>query len=54
MNPVLSNELNLFEQELREYLSPAMLQDIAKRVGFVQRASKYQANELMALCVLLS
>ena len=31
-----------------------ILQDIAKQVGFVQRASKYQVNELMALCVWLS
>ena len=54
MNPILSNELNLFAQELRECLSPAVLKDIAKRVGFVKRASKYQANELIALCVWLS
>jgi len=54
MNPIRSNELNLFAQELRACLSPAVLQDIAKRVGFVQRASKYQANELIALCVWLS
>lgn len=54
MNPILSNELNLFAQELRECLSPAVLKDMAKRVGFVKRASKYQANELIALCVWLS
>ena len=54
MNPILSNELNLFAQELRECLSPAVLKDIAKHVGFVKRASKYQANELIALCVWLS
>lgn len=54
MNPIRSNELNLFAQELRACLSPAVLKDIAKRVGFVQRASKYQANELIALCVWLS
>lgn len=54
MNQILSNELNLFAQELRACLSPAVLKDIAKRVGFVKRASKYQANELIALCVWLS
>lgn len=54
MNPIRSNELNLFAQELRACLSPAVLQDIAKRVGFIQRASKYQANELIALCDWLS
>lgn len=51
MNPIISNELNLFAQELQYFLSPVVLQDIAKQVGFVQRSSKYQANELIALCV---
>lgn len=45
MNPIISNELNLFAQELQYFLSPEVLQDIAKQVGFVQRSSKYQANE---------
>ncbi len=54
MNPIISNELNLFAQELQYFLSPIVLQDIAKQVGFVQRSSKYQANELIALCVWLS
>ncbi|CAH0288423.1 hypothetical protein SRABI133_04158 [Peribacillus simplex] len=54
MNPIISNELNLFAQELQYFLSPVVLQDIAKQVGFVQRSSKYQANELIALCVWLS
>ena len=54
MNPIISNELNLFAQELQYFLSPVALQDIAKHVGFVQRSSKYQANELIALCVWLS
>lgn len=54
MNPIISNELNLFAQELQYFLSPVVLQDIAKQVGFVQRSSKYQANELIAFCVWLS
>jgi len=54
MKPIISNELNLFAQELQYFLSPVVLQDIAKKVGFVQRSSKYQANELIALCVWLS
>ncbi|SDD46174.1 hypothetical protein SAMN04487767_106142 [Bacillus wiedmannii] len=54
MNPIISNELNLFAQELQYFLSPVVLQDIARQVGFVQRSSKYQANELITLCVWLS
>lgn len=54
MNPIISNRLNLFAQELQYVLSPVALQDIAKQVGFVQRSSKYQAKEHIALCVWLS
>ena len=54
MNLSLSEELHLFSQELQHFLSPIVLQEIAKQVGFVQRSSKYQADELIALCVWLS
>jgi hypothetical protein len=50
----VSDEMNLFSQELQNYLSPSSLQHLAKEVGFVQRKSKYQAQELIALCVWLS
>ncbi|MFD6210522.1 IS4 family transposase [Peribacillus sp. NPDC060253] len=50
----VSDEMNLFSQELQNYLSPSSLQQLAKEVGFVQRKSKYQAQELIALCVWLS
>ena len=39
---------------LQRLLSPVVIQYIAKQVGFVQRSSKYQADELIALCVWLS
>lgn len=54
MNDVISEELTLFAQELQRFLSPAILQKMAKETGFVRRNSKYQANELIALCVWLS
>ncbi|MDT9027466.1 IS4 family transposase [Rossellomorea yichunensis] len=50
----VSDELSLFSQELQRSLSPQVLQQLAKKVGFVQRASKYQAKDLIALCVWLS
>src|SRR3954470_9341240 len=52
MNPVLSDSITLFAQELQRFLSPTTLQEIAKKTNFVQRSSKYQGNEL--LCVWLS
>ena len=51
MDLSLSEELHQFSQKLQCFLSPVVLQDIARQVGFVQRSSKYQANELIALCV---
>lgn len=51
MNLSISDELKLFSQELQRYLSPHALQELAKKVGFVQRSSKFQAQELVALCV---
>ncbi|WP_442712689.1 IS4 family transposase [Bacillus toyonensis] len=35
-------------------MSPRVLEHLAKEKGFVQRKSKYQAKELVALCVWLS
>jgi hypothetical protein len=49
MSLSISDELKLFSQELRRYLSPHALQQPAKEVGFVQRSSKFQAQELVAL-----
>ncbi|WP_408008094.1 IS4 family transposase [Pseudalkalibacillus sp. A8] len=51
---MVSDELTLFSQELQRSLSPQALQQLAKKVGFVQRTSRYQAKDLIALCVWLS
>ena len=50
----VSDEMNLFSQELQNYLSPSSLQQLAKEVGFVQRTTKYQAQELIVLCAWFS
>ena len=49
-----SEKSHLFSQELQRCQSPSVLQEIAKQVGFLQRSSKYQTDELIALCVWLS
>ncbi len=41
-------------EELQRHMSPHTLELLAKEKGFVQRKSKYQAQELVALCVWLS
>ncbi|WP_219375902.1 IS4 family transposase [Bacillus mycoides] len=51
MSISVSDELQLFAQEIQSFLSPNILRDFAGDVGFVQRTSKYQAKDLVALCV---
>ncbi|MCD2334447.1 IS4 family transposase [Bacillus cereus] len=51
MSISVSDELKLFAQEIQSFLSPNILQTLARDVGFVQRTSKYQAKDLVALCV---
>lgn len=54
MNSIISSELTLFAQEIQRFLSSIVLKEIAKKVGFVQQSSKYQADELIALGVWFS
>ncbi|USK31591.1 hypothetical protein LIT32_26905 (plasmid) [Bacillus sp. CMF21] len=46
----VSDELNLFSMELQQSLSPHVLKQLAKKVGFVKRSSKYQATFLVVQC----
>ncbi|AIK35300.1 hypothetical protein BG07_5798 (plasmid) [Bacillus pseudomycoides] len=50
----VSDELQLFAQEIQNFISQNILRDLAKDAGFVQRTSKYQAKDLVALCVWMS
>ncbi|HDR4903197.1 TPA: IS4 family transposase [Bacillus cereus] len=54
MSISVSDELQLFAQEIQNLLSPNFLRDLARDVGFVQRTSKYQEKDLVALCVWMS
>ncbi len=54
MSVSVSDELQLFAQEIQSFLSPNTLRNLARDVGFVQRTSKYQAKDLIALCVWVS
>lgn len=51
MSISVSDELQIFAQEIQNFLSPNILRTLARDVGFVQRTSKYQAKDLVALCV---
>ncbi len=50
----MSDKLQLFAREIQSFLSQNTLRDLARDVGLVQRTSKYQAKDLVALCVWVS
>ena len=54
MNQDITDDLNLFSQELARHLSPHSLSQLAKKIGFVTRSSKFRAQDLVSLCALLS
>ncbi len=54
MNLSILDELQPIAEELQRHMSSHVLEHLAKETGFVQRRSKYQAQELVALCVWLS
>ncbi|ALZ64526.1 hypothetical protein FORC13_p041 (plasmid) [Bacillus cereus] len=54
MSISVSDELQLFVQEIQILISPNTLQNLARDFGFVQRTSKYRAQYLIALCVWIS
>lgn len=54
MSLSISDELHLFSKELQCHMSPYALEQLAREIGFVKQKSKYRAQDLMALCILLS
>ncbi|EOP48956.1 hypothetical protein IKQ_05330 [Bacillus cereus VDM053] len=47
----VSDELQLFAQEIQSFSPPNTLRNLARDIGFIRRTSKYQAKDLTALCV---
>ncbi|MMZ60257.1 hypothetical protein D1872_223350 [compost metagenome] len=50
----VQEEMELIAQELRRHFSPSQLEQLARQTGFVQRKSKYTAQDLVSLCVFLN
>ncbi len=40
MNLSIQDELQLFSQELYRYLTPSLLEELAKELGFVKKKTK--------------
>ncbi|MCD2338427.1 IS4 family transposase [Bacillus cereus] len=54
MNLSIQDELQLFAEELRRYLTPSLLEKLAKELGFVKRKRKFSGNELATICIWVS
>ncbi|MBJ8113754.1 IS4 family transposase, partial [Bacillus cereus group sp. N6] len=48
------DELQLFSEELCRYLTPSLLEELAKELGFVKRKRKFSGNELATICIWVS
>ncbi|MEC3299018.1 IS4 family transposase, partial [Bacillus thuringiensis] len=46
MNLSIQDELQLFSEELYRHLTPSLLEELAKKLGFVKRKRKFYGNEL--------
>ncbi len=54
MNLSIQDELQLFSDELYRHLTPALLEELAKELGFVKRKRKFSGNELATICIWVS
>ncbi|MEC3152813.1 IS4 family transposase [Bacillus cereus] len=54
MNLSIQVELQLFSEELYRHLTPSLLEELAKELGFVKRKRKFSGNELAAICIWVS
>ena len=54
MNLSIQDELQLFSEELCCHLTPSLLEELAKELGFVKRKRKFSGNELATICIWIS
>lgn len=54
MNLSIQDELQLFSEELYHHLTPSLLEEPAKKLGFVKRKRKFFGNELATICIWVS
>ncbi|HDR7613558.1 TPA: IS4 family transposase [Bacillus mycoides] len=54
MNLSIQDELQLFAEELHQHLTPSILEELARELGFVKRKRKFSGNELATICIWVS
>ena len=53
MNLSIQDELQLFSEELYRHLTPSLLEELAKELGFVKENESFR-NELATICIWVS
>ncbi len=54
MNLSIQDELQLFSEELYRHLTPSLLEELAKELGFVKENESFSGNELATICIWVS
>ncbi|MEK7019731.1 IS4 family transposase [Bacillus sp. FSL R9-9410] len=54
MNLSIQDELQLFAEELHQYLTSSFLEKLARELGFVKRKRKFSGSDLAGICIWMS
>ncbi len=54
MNLLIQDELQLFSEKLKRYITPAFLAELAREIGFIKRKHNFSGLDLVTICIWIS
>lgn len=51
MNLSIQDELKPFAEELKRYITPVFLEELAREIGFIKRKRKFSGSDLATICI---
>ncbi|EOO12514.1 transposase for insertion sequence element IS231F [Bacillus cereus HuA2-9] len=54
MNLSIQDELQLFSEELKRYITPVFLEELAREIRFTKRKRKFSGSDLATICIWIS
>ncbi|WP_144506953.1 IS4-like element IS231H family transposase [Bacillus mycoides] len=54
MNLSIQDELQPFAEELKRYITPVFLEELAREIGFIKRKRKFSGSDLATICIWIS
>ena len=54
MNLSIQDELQTFAEELKRYITPVFLEELAREIGFIKRKRKFSGSDLATICIWIS